>query len=250
MEIEWKYRVQKLKRILGGENPNTLVAMKKLGDIYRKQYKFKQAERLYRQIAISYKKTLGFKHVTTLYAYLGVVNVLRTQGESLQALKIYEFIHDAINKLVAWDHGLALDSNRIRTSIIYRYGKLDEADNLIRQALQIELHTLGLRDEDTLYDMHILSRILRHLSKFDESEQLLRITLHFFQTLECPFSENSLQSLESLMDVLESQGRYDECRNLAMTMVEQLNTSVGESTRLFCIAFTKLPFAQGIKGTI
>jgi tetratricopeptide (TPR) repeat protein len=250
MEIEWKCRVQKLKRILGGENPNTLVAMKKLGYIYEEQYKFRQAERLYRQIAISYQKTLGFKHVTTLDAYLEVVSILHVQGELLQALKIHEFIHDTINQLVAQDNSLTLRSNSLRTILIYPYGKLDEADKLIRQTLQIELHTLGPRHKVTLYDMNILSKILKRFNKFDESEQLLRNTLRLCQVLEGPFSGNFLQNLLSLTDLLEFQGRYDECRDLAMTIVERLNTSVDREHYDFLHCLYKVAICARYQGDI
>jgi tetratricopeptide (TPR) repeat protein len=224
MEIEWKGKVQKLKRILGGENPKTVIAMKKLGYICEKQRKFREAERLYRQIAISYQKSLGFRHATTLNAYLDVVDILYTQGETLQSLKIHESIHDTINQLVAPDNSLALRSNETRACVIYRYGKLNEANDLIRQILQIELHTLGPKCERTLHNMNILSRILKHLQKFDESIQLLQITSHLFQVLEGPLSRNSLQSLILLTNVLYSQGRFDECVDLSMMIVEQLRT--------------------------
>jgi tetratricopeptide (TPR) repeat protein len=226
-EIEQKYRVQKLKKLLGGENLNTIAAMEELGSIYSNQYKYRQAERLYRQIAISYKKTLGFKHVSTLRAYLEVVNLLCNQGELRQALKIHDFIHNTIIQLVALDDSLALESNSARTFLICQYNKFDEADKLIRQTLQIEFHTLGPWRKETLYDMNILSRILKCSKKLDESEQLIRITQHLYQVLEGPFSRKSLESLAILLDVLEAQGRYDECRNLAMTIVERFSTLVG-----------------------
>ena len=59
--------------ILGTENPRTLAAKDDLGVLYSTHGKYRQAERVYRQTAISYQRTLGLKHFNTLYAHLNVI---------------------------------------------------------------------------------------------------------------------------------------------------------------------------------
>jgi tetratricopeptide (TPR) repeat protein len=223
--IQYKCQLRKFKRILGAENSTTLAAMKSLANIYRRQSKYRQAEQLYRQIAISCQRTLGLEHITTLSAYLSVVDTLRIQGEQLKARKIHERIHDTIINLVEVDNRLALLSNSIRTSLLYNSGHLGEAEKLIRQNLQIDLYTLGPRSTDTLYDMIVLAKLLRLCGKLAESEQLLRINL----PLNCErHSINFLGCIESLEKVVRDQGRYDESRDLAMALAERSEILLGQ----------------------
>jgi tetratricopeptide (TPR) repeat protein len=226
-ETKCKSRLRKLKRTLGAENPRTLLAMNDLGYIYSEQDKFKPAERLYRQTAISYQRTLGLKHRDTLYAYLDVVSTLCNRGERLRASKIHQRIHDTIIEVASQDDHLALRSNSIKTRMLYSFGKLDEADRLVRQTFQILMYTRGPRHQTTLHDMKTLARTLKRCGKLAESEKLLRINVHLYHELEGPFSRKFLNSLQDLANVWLTQERYDECRNLSMVLAERLGTSVG-----------------------
>jgi tetratricopeptide (TPR) repeat protein len=226
-ETEWKCRLRKLKLLLGAENIKTFATMNELARVFEKQCKFRQAERLYRKVAISYQRTLGLKHVNTLSAYLDVINVLRLQGEFLQAKEIHQHIHKTIINAVNSDHWLALGSNGIKAIFLFYTGQFDEAEKLIRQIFQIELSVFGPRREDTLYNMQFLGEILTWCDKLIESEQLLRINIHLARELEGPFSRSFLYRLQRLAGVLLRQGRYDECKDLSITVAERLTTLAG-----------------------
>jgi tetratricopeptide (TPR) repeat protein len=227
-EIVCKYRVRRLKKILGVENPKTLAAMKDLGAIYDEQSEYRQAELVYRQIAISYQKILGLNHVTTLSAYLDVAETLGCLGKSLQCHKIHQRIHDTIIKLVDLDDQLALRSNSIRTLMLYRFGQLGEAEKLSRQTFQIELSTLGPMSQQTLYDMGLLGETFRLCGKLVEAEQLLRINILIYREVKGLFSVEYFDSINCLADIFLDQKRYDECKDLAMMFVERLEPLVGQ----------------------
>jgi tetratricopeptide (TPR) repeat protein len=226
-ETKWRCRLRKLKLIFGAENLKTLEAMDKLADVFHEQQKFRQAERLYRQIAISYQRTLGLKHADTLSAYLNIIEMLSMHGEWLQANKIHQRLHNDITGVVDQHDQLALRSNSIKAEILFRYGQADEADKLIRQNLQIGLCILGPRRTDTLSDMRVLAQTLSFCGQVVEGERLVRIIIQLYHELEGAFSVNFLSSVQFLADLLLCQRRYDESRDLAIMVAERLGTLVG-----------------------
>ncbi len=153
--------------------------------------------------------------------------MLRSRGEALQAHKIHQGIHDTIVRLFEQDSDLVLHSNSIRTSMLYRFGQIDAAEKLIRQTFQIGLCRFGLRNGKTLYYMKVLARALARCGKLLESEHLLRINIQLCREVEGPFSEDFLDSMERLSEVLIDQKRLDEGKCLAMSVAEQLGASIG-----------------------
>jgi tetratricopeptide (TPR) repeat protein len=222
-ETKSKSRLYQIKRIFGANDPRTLRAMVHLSAIYNMRGKSRQAERLCRQVAIAYQETLGLKHINTLSAYLNVVHVLRNQRKLVSAYNIHQRIHSIIIGLFDRDHELALESNSIRTRMLYDSGQLDEADELIRQTFQIELYTLGPRHSRTLDDMRVLAETLRYRGRFVESEQLLRFSLSFYRPRNGTLPMTFFKNMERLAVVLQDQERHDECRNLALITAKLLD---------------------------
>lgn len=224
-ERQCKNKLGKLKRLLGVQNQQTLAVMIELANIYSNQYRYRQAEGMLRQVAISYQKTLGMWHAATLYAYLDVVDILKCQGELQQALKVHRPVHQVVTTAFDRREPLALRSNSIRAEILYFLGQIDEADRLSRQTLQIELTTLGPRSAATLYEMKSFAVVLRLGGHLKQCEDLLRIILQ----LQCEvvdLSEEVFRSnIHALVDVLIDQGRYNEGKRVAMALEERAQTS-------------------------
>jgi tetratricopeptide (TPR) repeat protein len=226
-EMEWKRRVGKLKRTLGAGSPQTLVAMSRLGGIYFDQQKSLQAERLYRQVAISSKRIFGLKHVKTLHAYLDVVEAVQERGLILQALKIHQPIHEMIFKFADPVDPLALQSNCIKARLLADMYQLDEAEKLNREMLQISLYTHGPRRESTLEDMLGLAEVLRSTGRLNESEQLLRIVLDINGKMAL-LSEDAIHwCVQELLDICIKRGQYGESKRLATTLVERSEAVLG-----------------------
>jgi tetratricopeptide (TPR) repeat protein len=226
-EMEWKRRVGKLKRTLGAGSPQTLVAMSRLGNIYFDQQKSLQAERLYRQVAISSKRTFGLKHVKTLSAYLDVVDVMQDRGVILQALKIHQPIHEMISKLVDSVHPLAWRSNCIKARLLFYMSQLDEAEKLNREILQISLYTHGPRRESTIEDMLGLAGVLHNRGRLDESEQLVRIILDINVEMALLSEDVIHWCVQELLDIFIKRGHYGDSKKLATTLVKRSEALLG-----------------------
>jgi len=226
-EMERKRRLGKLKRTLGAGSPQTLEAMARLGDIYLDQHKHLQAERLYRQVAISCKRTFGLKHVKTLSAYLDVLRAMRSRGVIKQALKTHQPIHEMISKLVDPVDPLALQSNWVKADLLSGMYQFDEAEKLNREILQIDLYTHGPKRNTTLEGMVGLAKILSYRGRLDESEQLLRIVLDINGEMALLSEEAVHCCVQELLDICIKREQYGESRRLATTLVERSEAVLG-----------------------
>jgi tetratricopeptide (TPR) repeat protein len=223
-ESDCKNQLGNLKKSFGPKHPQTLRAMTYLAHIYIDQYKLRQAERLYRQVTISYQRVLGSEHIDTLSSYLDVIDTMKARGELLRALKIHRPIHDFIMKIFKPDRKIALRSNSIQADILHCLHQLEEAEKLSRQTVQIDLSTFGPRWVGTLYDMKTFAVILRLSGKLFESEQLLWRILQLYRIGPRVSDRLFSSTVDALASVLMDQGRYEECKELTTASLEQMET--------------------------
>jgi tetratricopeptide (TPR) repeat protein len=223
-----KTRLRKLKRTLNGDDPRILGGMYSLANIYNKQSKYQQAERLLRHIAVETQKTYGFKHRQTLSIYLDVVGFLIAQGKLQNAAKIHRLVHPTIMSLFGLEDRLAVSSMISMSNIYYLLGRDEEADELYRQVLQIMLNTLGPRNADSLDSMKRLAVLLMDRGNcLPESEKLLSTVIQLQQEVEGISEENVCHSQVELADVLRLQGRYRESKEITLRTAERAEITLG-----------------------
>ena len=74
-----------MERVLGKEQPSTLMSMNNLGLVLSKQGKYEEAEQMHRQALMLRKGVLDNTHPDTLKSVKRLVWVLRIQGKNKEA---------------------------------------------------------------------------------------------------------------------------------------------------------------------
>ena len=111
--------------------------------------------------------------------------------------------------------------------LLHAQGKLDEAEPLLREALEAQRATLGDRHPDTLGSMNNLGVLLRAQGKLDEAEQLVREALEARRALGDRHPD-TLGSINNLAEVLKAQGKLDEAEPLLREALRSKRATLGD----------------------
>jgi len=84
------------RKVLGEDNPATLYTLKSLGSIYNAEYKWSDAENVFRQLVAAWRQRAGNDDPETLFAIRDLGHALEGQGKWSEAEASYR------EELVAW----------------------------------------------------------------------------------------------------------------------------------------------------
>jgi tetratricopeptide (TPR) repeat protein len=234
-ESNYRNRLKSLKRMFSEDDHRIIQTMWDLADIYYEQGKFQLEERLLRHLAKSMQKIHGFKHRSTLDAYIDVLNNLCRQGKWRQAANIHRLVHTTILRVFGPDDILTLHSTFTMSNIYSGFGEDEEAERLDRQLLQISLNTSGPRYESSLVSLGRVAIWLLDSHKLLEAEKLLSIAIQLRRAKE-GIDTWTFELEVSLAKVLRRQMRHEESKSLLLKLARQCETSYGPDNgrTLYC----------------
>jgi hypothetical protein len=141
-EAEPYYReaMQSYRRILGNEEPRTLVAISNMGYLLQARGRRDEAIPLWREALETRRRTLGNEHPDTLLSLITYGNALYAENRKAEAEVCMEEALATARQVLAPGHPLllsALDS----LGLVYRdRGKLPDAERLLREELDAQRH--------------------------------------------------------------------------------------------------------------
>ena len=113
-------------------------------------------------------------------------------------------------------------------ALLERQGKLDEAEPLLRKALEASRATLGDRHPHTLRSINNLGRLLKDQGKLDEAEPLLREALQATRATLGNRHPGTLAAIHDLGALLKDQGKLDEAKPLMLEALEAMRATLGD----------------------
>ena len=131
-------------RILGGEHPDTVMAMAHLARSYAQLGKYSEAEKLEKQVLDARKRILGVEHPDTVIAMANLARSCADLGKYSEAEKLEEQVLDAQNRILGVEHP---DTIRAMANLAATYahlGKYSEAEKLEEQVLDARNRILGV----------------------------------------------------------------------------------------------------------
>ena len=116
--------------------------------------------------------------------------------------------------------------------MLFKVGRLEEADSMLREALAINRQLFGENHEAVAANLGNLAIVVRERGQFDEAERLLEEGLAIDQKLDGPEDYNVGFDLNEIAVVLRLRGRPDSAvkllrRALAMTVKQTGEDEVG-----------------------
>jgi len=225
-EREVETTLRKLKQQLQNYHPAVIVLMENLSDVYYRQNKHKQAEKILRTLVDIQRRTLGPMHLRTLQISQKLINTLVGQGQYVQAQALQNDLRSTILKSVHPEHLVAVHAMEVQALLSGALGDHEQDENLNREALQIRLAAHGPRDKQTLLSMARLGLSLG-LRGHSEGEQLLRTVVQLQLEDTKGIEEYVCRVMANLAAVCWIQnGHEDGCR-LSSIALERFSLVLG-----------------------
>jgi tetratricopeptide (TPR) repeat protein len=164
---------QSQKRVLGTENPSTLMSMHKLALAYAEQRRLKEAEDLLTQVLETRRRILGQDHINTMKCMDSLARVYRGQKRWMEAEDLGLQVIERQTRVLGREH---LDTQVAISGLALLYmdeGRLKEAGDLEVQVLETRTRVLGQEHPDTLASMHNLAWTWNGIGRFADSIKLM-----------------------------------------------------------------------------
>ena len=120
-----------------------------------------------------------------------------------------------------------LEGISIYGQFLWRIGRLDEAEPLLREDLAGRRSTLGPKHPDTLVSVGCLAALLQAQGKLGEAEPLTREVIEICRATLGPKHPNTLSSMSNLAQLLQDQGKLGESEALLKETLEGMRATLG-----------------------
>jgi tetratricopeptide (TPR) repeat protein len=148
------------------------------------------------------------------------------------ARRAYELYRDKLGPLDPHTVGAM---NNVATSLFYD-GKLEEAEKLYVETLELEKQVFGPEDRITLATMSNLGAALAGRRKLEDAEKLLKETLEIQQRVHGEGHRETLKTMMNLAGTYGSRGKRDDARQLYQKTLDLQRQHLGPADphTLFC----------------
>ncbi len=195
----------------GDDQELTLVAMDGLGSVLAHMGRAEEAESLHLEAIESVEEVFGTEHELYVSTTFNLGGVYLAQGRLddaehlyLQAMAHSERFHgDESYFTIRIRRCLALD-------IYFRTERLDEAEQLLRETLEISRRALGVEHTETNTVLIGLSRVLTVQDRTEKAEQLLRDAIASFREIRGIEGNDTLKVVSELAHLLAAREEYEE----------------------------------------
>jgi hypothetical protein len=191
--------LEKRKRNLGDEHPDTLAAMNNLANTLGDQGKLDKAAAMRREVLEKRQRILGDEHPQTVLAMNNLAWTLRDQGKLDEAAAMQREVLEKMQRILGDEHPDTLSAMNNLAWMLRDQGKLDEAAAMQREVLEKRQRILGDEHPDTLSAINNLALTLRGQGKLDEAAAMQREVLEKRQRIlgdEHPKTVSAINTLQ------------------------------------------------------
>jgi tetratricopeptide (TPR) repeat protein len=213
------------------QNPkvsSTLDKIQYLGNKYRKQRRFLEAESLFREaLEISKKAIEGADpsgKALNIMDFLALVYL--EQGKLKEAEELQQLAVEVREKTIGEGNLETLFSNRILAVIFIKQGKREQAENLLRRVIDGLEKALGVEHSYTLIALNDLAHALLVEEKLKEAEELYRRILTAREKTRGPEHPDTQSAREGLAVIFAERSKMKD------SVDKRANTSAKEAEEL------------------
>jgi tetratricopeptide (TPR) repeat protein len=230
------------KKILGSDEPSTLLSLNLLASVLADLGKYSEAESMHRQNLATREKVLGLDHLDTLMTMNNLALVLGRQGKYSEAESMHRQTLATRKKVLGLNHPDTLQSMNNLALVLGRQGKYSEAELMHRQTLATCEKVLGLNHPDTLQSINNLAEVLYYQDKYVEAESIYRQTLATCEKVLGLSHPETLATINNLALALSRQGKYSEAELMHRQTLATCEKALGLDhpdtlTIVYCLAY-------------
>jgi serine/threonine protein kinase len=195
-----------------GDDPELmLAAMDGLGNVLAQMGRVEEAEPLYVELLDGVEQTFGREHELFVSTTFNLGIVFREQGRLEDAERSYVKALNLAEQLHGDDSFVTIRIRRYLAYDIYRQTeRMAEAEELLRETLELARRGIGLEHTETNVILIGLSRVLRAREKSDEAEQLLRDAIAKFSEIRAIENNDTLKVVRELAHMLVARDDPEE----------------------------------------
>ncbi|MEO5916002.1 MAG: tetratricopeptide repeat protein [Luteolibacter sp.] len=213
------------ERVLGLEDPATLMSRMNLASALLSQGKYLEAETGYHTVLAIRERILGPQHRDTITSRVNFAGALYSQYKYREAEQEYRAVLPTMERVLGAEHPDTLKVRGGIANILNARGKNLEAEKEHRAILTDQERKLGSDHPDTLITRTEIAGDLASQGRHADAEKEYRGVLPAMERVLGAEHPDTLFCRMTLGTVLHSQGKYVDAENeyrLALTIQEQV----------------------------
>jgi nucleoside phosphorylase/tetratricopeptide (TPR) repeat protein len=227
-ELEYRRAIQLEEKLLGKDNPDTLIGINSLAYILSSQGRHEEAEQMYREVLKEREKTLGKDHPDILTSMNSLALILFNLGKHKDAMQMHQQILKQREKTLGKDHPDTLTSMSNLALVLFELGRYKRAKEMQEQVLTQREKLLGKDHPDILTSMSNLAIVFSKQGKNAEAEQMHQQVFKKRERILGKDHPSTLASMDNLAAVLFEQGRHKEAEQIYRQAFKQKEKTLGK----------------------
>jgi eukaryotic-like serine/threonine-protein kinase len=227
-QLQLEKALELRRRVLGEENPDTLIAEQNLAQVYLDQGKFSKAEAHYDKTLETQRRVLGEQNPETLTTMFGLADVYRDEEKSAQAEPLFAGILKARRSALGDDDPATLAAMYALGVLYQQENKLPQAEPLVKEALDGQRRKLGEGHPETLLSMNSLASLYVSENKYEQAESLYKEALEIERRALGEEHRNTIFTVNSLAFLYQTEGKYAQAEPLYLKTLEFQRRVLGE----------------------
>jgi eukaryotic-like serine/threonine-protein kinase len=218
-------------RVLGHENPATLLSQHHLSAVLDDQGRFAEAEKLEREVLALRRRVLGPEHPDTLRSMNNLASTVERESRGLPDGKgkearekesegLQREVLAIRRRVLGPEHADTIASMVNLGSTLDTENRFSEAEKLQVETVEIQKRVYGPDNPATLGSMNNLAFTLEHLGRYSEAEKIYREVLETQHRVLGPEHPDTLLSMDNLNNTVAEEGRYSEAEALCRETLE------------------------------
>jgi eukaryotic-like serine/threonine-protein kinase len=208
------------RRVLGGENQQTLKSASLLGWTLSEGGHYPEAEKLQRDTLEIQRRILGPEHLDTLESTQNLASTIENQGHRVEAEKMDREVLAIKQRVLGREHPNTLSAMNSLAGALLVLQRYPEAEKLLRETLEINRRVLGPDHPDTLMLIHNLASAVYQQDRYVDAEKFNREALDIERRVLGPQHPKTLKSMNNLSLILKRAGRSGEAEQMLRETIE------------------------------
>ena len=200
----------------------TLATMDGLGSVLIYMGEAEEAESLHLDVLQGVEQAFGREHELAVNTTFNLGKVYGNQGRLEDAEGHYVRALELSRRLYGEKSYVTIRIRRCLAYDIYRRtGRMPQAEQSLRETLELARHELGDQHTETNIILVGLSRVLRAEDRIEEAEQLLRDAITGFKEIRGIENNDTLKVVGELAHLLAARRKHDEAARVLANGIEQ-----------------------------
>jgi tetratricopeptide (TPR) repeat protein len=212
----------------GGQYPDAITSLSKLGTVLFSQGAYSQASELFERTYAGHQNNLGPDHPDTLASMSTFARSLYALGQYPAARSLQEKELERRQSIAEPDVTQVLNAKTSLARTLYALGDYATSKDLHQQVLSAQRQTLGEEHANTVGSMSFLASALFALGDCREAESLNATVLALRTRMLGAEHPGTLTSASYLASALYSQGNFEGARKLQAELFSSRQRTLGE----------------------